>query len=292
MKEKNLILSIIINIFITVVEIIVGLFISSLAIISDAIHNFFDVGAMILSLFSERMSVKKNNTKKTYGYKRVEILIALLNSTILLVSTGFISYEAIKRLLHPHPITGGWMLITATVAFIGNILATKLLHDHSKESLNIRAAFLHSLQDALFSAGVIVAAVLLLVFNWQWADAGIALVLSLLLVKEAIVLIFETVNILMEGVPNTMDISKLKQELLGVDGVISVSDLHVWNTGSKDIILTAHVVANIKTDQDYADTLKHIQNNVSTNYGVTHITVQLIPVGAQKDLKNICPHCS
>jgi cobalt-zinc-cadmium efflux system protein len=292
MKEKNLILSIIINIFITVVEIIVGLFIGSLAIISDAIHNFFDVGTMVLSLFSERMSAKKINSKKTYGYKRVEILIALLNSTILLVSTGFIGYEAIRRLLHPQPIAGGWMLVMATVAFIGNMLATKLLHDHSEESLNIRAAFLHSLQDALFSAGVIVAAVLVLVFNWQWADAGIALVLSLLLVKEAIVLIFETVNILMEGVPHTMDISKLKQDLLSIDGITSVSDLHVWNTGSKDIILTAHIVANIKNDKDYINTLQQIQNNVSTIHGITHTTIQLIPADAQKDLKNICPHCS
>jgi len=192
MKEKNLIISIGINIVITIVEIIVGLFIGSLAIISDAVHNFFDVGAMMMSLFGERASSKKIDEKHSYGYKRTEVLVALLNSVFLLVSIVFIGYEAIKRLLHPQPIEGRWMLIMATVAFIGNMIATKLLHDHAEESMNIRSAFLHSLQDALFSAGVIVAAILVLVFNWQWADAGISLILSILLAKEAVTLILIT----------------------------------------------------------------------------------------------------
>lgn len=292
MKEKNLILSIGINIVITAVEAIVGLLIGSLAIISDAVHNFFDVGAMFMSLFGERASSKSIDARHTYGYKRAEVLIALLNSIFLLVSIVFIGYESIERLLYPQQISGGLMLGMAVVAFVCNMIATKLLHDHAEESMNIRSAFLHSLQDTLFSAGVIVAAIVVLVFDWQWADAVISLVLSVLLAKEAITLILETVHVLMEGVPTNMDMNKLKNDLLAIKGIETVNDLHVWNTGSKDIVLTAHVVAKIKTGQDYAKTLKSIRDLVCENYGITHSTIQLVPFGVQKELEEKCKHCN
>ena len=293
MKEKNLLISIGINIVITIVEVIVGLFIGSLAIISDAVHNFFDVGAMVMSLFGERASSKKIDEKHSYGYKRSEVLIALLNSIFLLVSIVFIGYEAIQRLLHPQAIEGGWMLIMAVVAFIGNMIATKLLHDHAEESMNIRSAFLHSLQDALFSAGVIVAAILVLVFNWQWADAGISLILSILLAKEAVTLIFETVHVLMEGVPTNINIEELKKDLLSIEGVESVEDLHVWKTGSKDTLLTAHIVADgLTTDSAYAEKLTQIKQKLLSKYNINHSTIQLVPIGAGEKLKILCKHCS
>lgn len=292
MKEKNLILSIGINICITAIEIVVGLLIGSLAIISDAVHNFFDVGAMVMSLFGERASSKKIDTKHTFGYKRAEVLVALLNSTFLLVSIAIIGYESIHRLMHPQTISGGWMLVMAVVAFVGNMVATKLLNDHAEESMNIKSAFLHSLQDALFSAGVIVAAVVVLVFNWQWADAVISLVLSVLLAKEAVTLVLETVHVLMEGVPANINLDVLKKDLLVINGVKTVSDLHVWNTGSKDLILTAHIAADIHSDTDYSDTLKKIKKITVEKYSISHITIQLVPVGAVADLEDICKHCS
>jgi len=293
MKEKNLLISIGINIVITIVEIIVGFFIGSLAIISDAVHNFFDVGAMVMSLFGEKASSKKIDAKHSFGYKRTEVLVALLNSVFLLVSIIFIGYEAVQRLLHPQQISGGWMLGIAIVAFIGNMIATKLLHDHADDSMNIRSAFLHSLQDALFSAGVIVAAILVLVFNWQWADAGISLVLSILLAKEAVTLILETVHVLMEGVPTDIDIEKLKKDLLVIEGVKSVEDLHVWKTGSKDILLTAHIVADgLTTDSAYAEKLTLIKQKLLSKYNINHSTIQLVPIEASKKLKDLCKHCS
>lgn len=292
MKEKNLTISIGINIVVTIVEIIVGLLIGSLAIISDAVHNFFDVGAMVMSLIGEKVSAKKIDAKHTYGYKRAEILIALFNSTFLLVSIIFIGFEAIKRLLNPEPISGGWMLGMAIVAFVGNMIATKLLHAHSEESMNIRSAFLHSLQDTLFSAGVIVAAILVLLFQWQWADAGISLVLSVLLAKEAISLILETVHILMEGAPENIDTGLLKQDLLDIPGVESVNDLHVWQTGSKDIMMTVHVSARLASDKDYASVIKQIQTVSCNKFNIVHSTVQLVPVSIKDMLSEYCLHCN
>lgn len=292
MKEKNLILSIGINICITAIEIVVGLLIGSLAIISDAVHNFFDVGAMVMSLFGERASSKKIDARHSYGYKRAEVLIALLNSTFLLVSIIVIGYEAVQRLIHPQLISGGWMLAMAVVAFVGNMVATKLLHDHAEESMNIKSAFLHSLQDALFSAGVIVAAIMVLIFNWQWADAVISLVLSVLLAKEAVTLVLETVHVLMEGVPTNIDMKKLKQELLAIHGIETMDDLHVWSTGSKDIVLTAHIAVKMLTDKDYVEKLKSIRDVICKDYGITHSTIQLVPSGARSDLEDVCQHCS
>lgn len=292
MKEKNLLLSIGINIVITITEIIIGFLIGSLAIISDAVHNFFDVGAMVMSLFGERATSKSIDSKHSYGYKRAEVLIALLNSIFLLISIAVIGYESIERLLHPQSVSGSWMLAMASVALIGNLVATKLLHNHAEESMNIKSAFLHSLQDALFSAGVIVAAIVVLVFNWQWADAVISLVLSILLAKEAVTLILETVHVLMEGVPTHINLDTLKHDLLAVNGIKTVSDLHVWNTGSKELILTAHIVADIHSDKDYSDILKKIHKTADEKYSISHITIQLVPVGAVADLEDVCKHCS
>ncbi len=292
MKEKNLILAIGINIIITIVEITVGLFIGSLAIISDAVHNFFDVGAMMMSLLGERASSKKIDEKHSYGYKRTEVLIALLNSVFLLVSIIVIGYEAIQRLFHPQIIEGRWMLGMAVIAFIGNLIATKLLHDHAKESMNIRSAFLHSFQDALFSGGVIIAAILVLLFKWQWADAGISLVLSVFLAKEAMSLILVTVHILMEGVPENLDINELKKNLLRLDKVKEVNDLHIWSNGSKDIMMTTHIVADLKNNNEYLDKLTEIKRLLFSKYKINHSTIQLVPSSIQDELTKICKHCS
>lgn len=292
MKERNLIFAIGINIIITAVEIIVGLFIGSLAIISVAVHNFFDVGAMVMSLFGEKASSKKIDAKHSYGYKRTEVLVALLNSVFLLVSIIVIGYEAVGRLIHPQAIEGGWMLGMAVVAFIGNMLATKLLHDHSEESMNIKSSFLHSLQDALFSAGVIVAAVLVLVFNWQWADAGISLVLSVLLAREVISLILETVHILMEGVPENLDMNKLKNDLMTISGIKEVNDLHVWSNGSKDIILTVHVITEQKDSYDSSEMLINIKKLLLAKYKISHSTIQMVTPVVQEKLADRCKHCN
>lgn len=292
MKQKNLLISIAINISITVVELIVGTVIGSLALISDGIHNFFDVGSMVVSLFGEKASQKKSDLKHSYGYRRAEILVALLNSFILLFSTIFIGYESIQRLFNPQPVEGNWMLIMAGVALVGNAIATKLLHQHAEESMNIRAAFLHSLQDALFSAGVIVASILILVFKWQWVDAGIAFILSLLLAKEAITLVLETVHVLMEGVPVHVDLRNLRKDILLVKDIVAVYDLHVWSNGSKDLLLTAHVLAKVSNNRDHVEKIKSIQKMLVEKYQIDHSTVQLISTDFKNELKDVCKHCN
>jgi len=138
-----------------------------------------------------------------------------------------------------------------------------------------------------------VAAILVLVFNWQWADAGISLILSILLAKEAMTLILETVHVLMEGIPTNIDIEKLKKDLLSIESIESVEDLHVWKTGSKDTLLTAHIVADgLTTDSAYAEKLTQIKQKLLSKYNINHSTIQLVPLGASEKLKILCKHCS
>lgn len=205
LQQNRIPIAITINVVITIVEITIGVLIGSLAIISDAIHNFFDIGSMGLSWFGEKVAEKPNDHKKSYGYKRVEILIALANSSILFVSVSYIAIESIKRLINPEPANGSWIIITALIAFIGNSIATKLLHNHSEDNLNLKSAFLHSLQDALFSLGVVVAGIGIVLLKWNFLDPLISIVLSILILKEAVTLILKTVNILMESVPENID---------------------------------------------------------------------------------------
>lgn len=140
MKNKNLISAIIINIFITIFEVIVGFVIGSLALISDALHNFSDVGSMGLSLWGEKVKIKKATTLKTYGYKRAEIVIALFNALILLAVVIFIFFESIERLLHPTELVSGYMIIVALVSLIGNGVATYILEKNAHKNLNLKSA--------------------------------------------------------------------------------------------------------------------------------------------------------
>ncbi len=266
--------------------------IGSLAVISDAVHNFFDIGSMVLALLGEKIGSRKNDLKKTYGYKRAEILVAFINSLILFLSVAVIGFESMKRLFHPQPVNGGWMLIIGSIAFAGNIIATKFLHKDSNHNLNLKAVFLHSLQDALFSAGVMIGAIFVLIFHTPFVDPLISIILSVFLLKEAFGLIKSAVDILMEAVPAGIDVIKLKEQLLKIKGVSSVNDLHVWQTGSDDMMITAHVTAKMLSEEDYALILKQIQTIARSGYNIEHSTIQLVPFDIQNQLADDCTHCN
>jgi len=291
MKNKFAI-AISLNVVITISEVIVGFMIGSLAVISDAVHNFFDIGSMALAWWGEKVGSKQSDLSKTYGYKRAEILIALTNSLLLLFSVGVIGFESVKRFFNPQPVEGGWMLLIATIAFIGNAIATKFLHKDSDHNLNLKAAFLHSMQDALFSLGVIIGAILILVFHIAIIDPIISIALSVFLLKEAYTLITNAVDILMESVPRGVDIGKIKTTILTLPNIEIVSDLHVWQTGSNEILLTAHIVGDIGTDQEYATTLQAVRSVLNDTFHITHSTIQLVPKAVSAGLSDECSHCN
>ena len=290
MKNRNIIWAIAINVLITVSEITIGIFAGSLALISDALHNFSDVGSMGLSLWGEKVKERKPTPSKTYGYKRAEIVIALFNALALLAVVVFVFVEAVKRLLHPAEISAGLMFIVALIALVGNGIATHLLEKDSHENLNLKSAWLHSLQDALFSLGVVVAAVVIHYTHWFIIDPLISIFLSIYILKEVYGLIRQTVSILMESVPDDIDTAKVKKELAALKGVKSVEDLHIWQTGSENRFLSAHLIVGDIDSKARHDLLCKISETLDKNFRIHHMTIQMVSDTEKKNLT--CDHCN
>lgn len=290
--NSNLKISIGLNVVITAFEITLGVIAGSLALITDALHNFSDVGAMVLTLWGEKVKEKGNTNAKTYGYKRAEIIIAFVNALVLSSILVFILYEAILRLIHPATnINGLYMMVVALVALVGNGIATYLLEKDAHKNLNLKSAWMHSLQDALLSLGVVMGAVSIYFFHWEIIDPIISIVISLYLSKEVYGLIVQTIDILMESVPDDISFEEVKGILGNYKGVTTAHDLHIWQTDSNSRFLSTHLeVANLASG-DRNKLLKKIQNDLSSKYNIGHVTVQMVDnADGKTDLK--CNHCN
>jgi cobalt-zinc-cadmium efflux system protein len=292
MKNANIFIAVVINIFITISEVVIGLFIGSLALVSDAVHNFSDVGALALSWWGERVKEKGSTKYKTYGYKRAEILIALFNSLVLLGVVAFILFEAAGRIFNPSEITGGAMIATAAIALVGNSIATYLLEKDASKDLNMKSAWLHSLQDALFSLGVVAGAIMIYFFHWYIIDPIISILLSAYILKEIYGLIKQTVEILMESVPADIDFEKVKTALEKFPKVIKAHDIHIWQTDSNSVFLSAHLETEEFENSERNQLLGDIQNMLLKEFKITHTTIQLVSGNGRDGIKLICNHCN
>jgi len=290
--KTRLLWSIIINIIITIFEIVIGLVSGSLALISDAVHNFTDVGSLTLSWWGEKISSKAPTTNKTFGFKRVEVLIAFINSLVLLAVVVLIAKEAIIRLAHPEQISGGLVAITATIALLGNGLATLILKKHSHDNLNMKSAWLHSFQDAIFSLGVIVGAILIYFFHWNIIDPIISILLSIFIAREAYKIIKNAINILMESVPNDLDMEVIRNFLQKTPGVESIHDLHIWQTDSNSRFLSVHIVTKNLNNTKRAKLLNLLQKNIEKEFRISHTTIQMLYIDQENPLPLNCNHCN
>lgn len=291
-KNTNIASAIILNIVITIFEIIAGLLIGSLALVSEALHNFSDVGALSLNWWGERVKEKGSTKYKTFGYKRAEILIAFFNSLVLLVVVIFIVIEAVQRLFNPSEITGIWMTVAAVVALVGNGIATHLLERDAHKNLNLKSAWLHSLQDALFSLGVVAGAVLIYFFHWYIIDPIISIVLSVYILKEVYELLKQTLDILMESVPEGIDFEKVKQTLEEYPSVKQANDIHIWQTDSNSRFLSAHLEIEDIGNSERNELLCQIQDKLFEIFNINHITIQIVSATEIEKLKLNCNHCN
>ncbi|MDZ7612268.1 MAG: cation diffusion facilitator family transporter [Candidatus Moranbacteria bacterium] len=292
MKRFSLIFAIIINIFITATEAVVGLVIGSMALISDAVHNFSDVGALVLSWWGEKIKAKEPNQQKTFGYKRAEIIIALLNSLVLVAVVIFIFYESVGRLFNPTEIQGGVMMIMAVVALVGNGVATYFLKKDSHENLNLKSAWLHSFQDALFSLAVVLSAIILYFTHWFIIDPIISILLSVYILREAYKIIKETVDVLMESTPDDINFEEVKTTLESFEGVKKAEDIHIWQTDSNSRFLSAHLEIDDLENEKRNQLLCLIQKDLDKKFNISHPTIQMISADEKEKLKFNCDHCN
>lgn len=285
----NLILAILINGGIVVFEMIFGLLISSMALISDAVHNLSDIAAMSFTYWAEKMSRRPATQHKTYGLRKMEFIAAFVNSIVLSVVIAFVFWESVQRLFSPAQVSGTTMLWVAVVAFVGNSAATLLLQKISARNFNIKSAWLHSLQDALFSLGVIVGALLITFFDLYFVDPLISMVICIFIAREIYKIIRHTVNALLDAVPADVDFNAVKSDLLSVAGVAEVNDLHIWQTGTGRKLLSVHLLSDNESP-DHEQIIRAVQKILHETHGINHTTIQLLP-SSSREMEH-CNHCN
>jgi cobalt-zinc-cadmium efflux system protein len=286
---KNLIFAMMINGGIVAFEMFFGLMIQSMALISDAVHNLSDIAAMIFSYWAEKVSRRPANALKTYGYRKIEFIAAFVNSIALSVVIAFIFWETLKRFTAPLEIPGKEMLWVAAITFVGNGAATLLLQRISARNFNMKSAWLHSLQDALFSLGVIVGALLITFFGWRLVDPILSLVICIVIAREIYKIVRQAVNSLMDAVPPGIDFIQVRNDLLTIPAVAEVNDLHIWQTGADQKLLSAHLVSG-EDVPDHEAIIRAVQEMLLHKYGINHTTLQILPFSAGE--MEHCNHCN
>jgi cobalt-zinc-cadmium efflux system protein len=267
-----------------VAEAVGGFIFNSLALLADAGHMLSDVMALGLSWFAIQIGKRSPTDTHTFGFKRSEILAALLNGVALWLIVVVIFYEAAKRLFNPEPVVGGGMLLVAGIGLLVNVLMAVLLFTSRHENLNLRSAFLHVISDALGSVGAILAAVVILYTGAYWTDPLVSVLVGLLILYSSWDLIKESVRILMEGVPYGVEITEIETAMLEQEGICCIHDLHVWTISGSKIALAAHVVLS-GPDADGDVVLTGLNQTLSRRFDIDHTTIQ---IEASHDLAKIC----
>ena len=286
---KNLIFAMAINGGIVAFEMVFGLLIQSMALISDAVHNLSDIAAMIFSYWAEKVSRRPANELKTYGYRKIEFIAAFVNSIGLSVVIAFVFWETLKRFTAPAEVPGQIMLWVAVVAFVGNGAATLLLQKISARNINMKSAWLHSLQDSLFSLGVIVGALLIMFFGWRLVDPLLSLAICLVIAREIYKIVRQAVNSLLDAVPPGIDFIQVKNDLLAIPAIAEVNDLHIWQTDAEQKLLSAHLVSG-GDHPDHEAIIRTVQEMLLHKYGINHTTIQILPFSAGE--MEHCNHCN
>ena len=257
-----------------VAEVVGGLMTNSVALLSDAAHMGTDVIALAISLVAVRLSRRPPDAKRTYGYARLEAIGALINGGMLFLVAGYILWEAVGRFRAPPPVASTGMLVIAALGLAVNLVSMRLLKAGSGESLNVKGAYLEVWADMLGSLGVIVGAVIIMATNWTLADPIIAVLIGLWVLPRTWTLVREAGQVLMQGAPHGLNVDTVRDLMLAHPGVQTVHDLHIWALGSKEPILTAHVVV-----ADPAQSAESVRRSLlaalDESFGIEHATLQV-----------------
>jgi cobalt-zinc-cadmium efflux system protein len=267
-----------------VVEFVGGILFNSLALLADAGHMLSDVMALGLSWVALQIGKRSATDTHTFGFKRTEILAALFNGVALWAIVGIIFYEAAHRFFTPQVVQGTGMLTVASVGLAVNLIMAALLFRNRRENLNIKGAFLHVVSDALGSMGAIVAALIIIMSGYYWADPLVSVLIGMLVLYASWGLVKESVRILMEGVPTGVDIREIEEKMVQQEGVCCVYDLHVWSITSNRHALSAHVVLSDEQD-NRKRVLTELNEILQDRFHIDHTTIQL---EASHDMRPTC----
>jgi cobalt-zinc-cadmium efflux system protein len=237
----RLLVTLALNLLIPAAQIAGGIYANSMALVSDAVHNFSDFTALLITYFAFLIGKRGASPQNTFGYKRAEILGAAINVALLVAAAAFILYEAVERFRHPEPVIGRIVIYLAAVGILGNGLSAWLLHRDSKHSLNVRGAFLHMVGDMLTSVLVLANGIILIFKPWYWLDPLLSLFIVVFILKNCWSILKEATGILMNATPRSLDLDKIKNALETIPGICGVHYLHAWNVSASSIAFSCHV---------------------------------------------------
>jgi len=252
-----------------------GFFSNSLALLTDAAHNLTDVIALALSWYAVRLTSQPANGRKTFGYHRAGILVALINSTTLAVISLGIFYEAWQRFINPPEVNSGILITVGIVAVVINLITALLVHKGSDHDLNIRSTFVHLMGDVISTIGAVIAGVIIYFTHANWLDPFVSVLIGFLILYNAWSILRDSVDILLEATPRDVDASKLVHDVLQIKGVLGVHDLHVWSITQNLRTMSAHILTDDLPISTGADIQRQINEVVHHRYNIAHATLQL-----------------
>jgi cobalt-zinc-cadmium efflux system protein len=286
LKGRNLLLSIGLNIIITVAQVVGGLISGSLALLSDALHNFSDVLSLIVSYIANRYSKKEASFDKTFGYKRAEIIAAFVNASTLLIVAVYLIYEAVLRFLDPHEIESGLVIWLAILGIVANGFSVLLLKKDSKENMNMRSAYLHLLTDMSASVAVLIGGLLMMYFGWFWVDSVLTVLIAIYLIFMGYDLLKSSFKILMLFTPDDIELDILREAISEAPEIKNVHHMHIWQLNEKETHLEAHIDFHEDITLSQFDAiLDEVEAKLYHDFGINHVNIQ--PEFKKDDAKDI-----
>lgn len=280
---RKLLIATIATVLFVGVELGVGVYANSLALVSDAAHNFTDAIALVLALVAVRLERRPATHTKSFGYQRAGVLAAFINAGTLVGFTAYIFLEAWQRFMFPEPVDSFWMLVTAAVALALNSAITAALHHEGKSDLSIRAAVIHMLGDALSSAGIIIGAIVIRVTGYDVIDPIVSVVIGALILWSSWGVLREAVNLLLEGTPSGIDPRSVMHDLSSEDGVLGVHHMHIWALAPSRPALSCHIQLGDVSLKSTGPMLARVSAMLADRHGISHVTIQFEHAGCPVD---------
>jgi cobalt-zinc-cadmium efflux system protein len=274
-KGKNLVYSILLNLLITIAQLVGGIISGSLALISDALHNFSDVLSLGFSLFAHKLSRKKASINQTFGYKRAELIAAFVNAITLVVVALILTYGAIERLFDTHPIKSGLVIWLALLGIVVNGISVLLLQKDAQHNINMKSAYLHLLTDMMASVAVLIGGLLMKFYGWFWVDSVMTILIAVYLIYVGVDLIKSATKMLMLFTPDHIDIKEIVRVVHKVPGVNKLHHIHVWHLNDDELHLEAHLdcAYDIKMSE-FNELLHKVEHVLYEQFHINHINIQ------------------
>lgn len=274
-KSNKLILAIILNILITIGQVIGGIFSGSISLISDALHNFSDVMALVTSYVATKLVRKKNTSKRTYGFQRAEIIAAFINASSLIAIAIFLCFEAVRRFSEPVEIESQWVIIFAGMSILLNGLSVLILHSEAGKSMNIRSAYIHLMSDMFTSVAVLVGGLIMANYQLYWVDGALTLLIAVYLIYSTWSILMESLKVLMLFVPSHIDLAEISDRICAIREVNNIHHVHTWAMNEHTIHFEAHI--SFKKNHSLEEitlTLEQIREILLKDFKIDHVTLQ------------------